>query len=101
MPPASVILSITGGAQDFQISPMLQAAFSHGIATAARDVVLADPGRRVERVPVQPARAASECGPLLAVVIHVQSTCGSGSGSGVTHNKASQKADDGSVDSAH
>ena len=36
MVPASVLLSITGGAQDFQLSPMLQSAFSHGIAAAAR-----------------------------------------------------------------
>lgn len=35
MSPASVILSITGGAQDFQLSPMLQSAFSHGLARAA------------------------------------------------------------------
>jgi hypothetical protein len=30
--PASVLLSITGSAQDFVLSPMLQAAFSHGLA---------------------------------------------------------------------
>ena len=35
MSPASVIISITGGAGDFTLSPMLQTAFFHGLAKAA------------------------------------------------------------------
>ena len=33
--PANVVLSITGGALDFVLSPMLRTAFSHGLAKAA------------------------------------------------------------------
>ncbi|KAL1527371.1 hypothetical protein AB1Y20_016041 [Prymnesium parvum] len=36
MSPASVIISITGGAQDFNLSPMLHSAFGQGLAKAAQ-----------------------------------------------------------------
>ena len=36
MSPASVVISITGGAQDFNLSPMLHSAFGQGLAKAAQ-----------------------------------------------------------------
>jgi len=36
MSPASVLISITGGAQDFVLPPRLNKAFRHGLAKAAQ-----------------------------------------------------------------
>ena len=59
VPQASVIISISGGAQDFQLPPRLHKAFAHGLAKAAQATGASVPATRNRQLHVYKLQATS------------------------------------------